>query len=121
MPKFVIQEHFAEKAGHHYDFRLELDGVAKSWVLKKGLPNKGEKRLAIQTFDHDVEYMDFEGVIPVGYGKGRVVIWDKGEYELIERSEDKIKFRLKGEKVKGEFVLIRFPKVKDGWLLIRIR
>ncbi len=121
MPKFVIQEHWAEKAGHHYDFRLEMDNVAKSWVLKKGIPKRGERRLAIQTFDHTVEYMDFEGEIKEGYGKGTVKIYDKGEYELIERTEDKIKFRLNGEKVKGEFVLIRFPKVKNGWLLIRAR
>jgi len=120
MPRFVIQEHFAERAGHHYDFRLEMDGVAKSWVLKKGIPKRGEKRLAIQTFDHTVDYMDFEGEIPFGYGKGVVKIYDKGEYELLERSEDKIKFRLKGEKVKGTFVLVRFPKVKNGWLMIRI-
>ncbi len=120
MPKFVIHEHFAEKAGHHYDFRLELDGVAKSWVLRKGIPNKGEKRLAIQTFDHPVDYMDFEGKISFGYGKGIVKIYDKGEYELIDRSDEKIKFKLNGEKVKGTFVLIRFPKVKNGWLMIRV-
>jgi len=119
MPRFVIHEHFAERAGHHYDLRLELDGVAKSWVLRKGIPNK-EKRLAIQTFDHDIDYMDFEGEISSGYGKGIVKIYDKGEFELLERTEDKIKFRLKGKEVKGTFVLIRFPKVKDGWLLIRV-
>ena len=121
MPKFVIQEHFAEKAGHHYDLRLEMDGVAKSWALRYLPQKRGEKRLAIQTEDHTVEYMDFEGMIPAGYGKGRVLIWDKGEYELLEREEGKIKFRLKGEKLKGDFVLIRFPKVKNGWLLMMLR
>ena len=121
MPKFVIQEHFAERAGHHYDLRLEMDGVAKSWALRYLPQRRGERRLAIQTDDHTLEYMDFEGVIPAGYGKGRVLIWDKGEYELLEREEGKIKFRLKGEKIRGDFVLIRFPKVKNGWLLIRIR
>ncbi len=118
--KFVIQEHWAEKAGHHFDFRLEMDGVAKSWVIKKGFPKKGEKRLAIQVDDHSVEYMDFEGVIPFGYGKGRVEIWDKGEYDLIERRDKLIKFRLKGKKVSGEYVLVRFPRVKNGWLLIKV-
>ena len=121
MPKFVIQEHFAERAGHHYDLRLEMDGVAKSWALRKGIPEKrGERRLAIQTEDHTIEYMDFEGIIPAGYGKGRIFIWDKGEYELLERTDDKIKFRLNGQKAKGDFVLIRFPKVKNGWLLIKL-
>lgn len=120
MPKFVIHEHFAERAGHHYDLRLEMDNVAKSWVLKKGLPKRGEKRLAIQTFDHPVEYMDFEGEIKFGYGKGIVKIYDRGEYDLLKRDEKEIKFRLKGERARGTFVLIRFPKVKDGWLLIRI-
>jgi len=118
MPRFVIHEHFAERAGHHYDLRLELDGVAKSWVLKKGLPNKGERRLAIQTFDHDLSYMDFEGEI-VGYGKGIVKIYDKGEFEILSRTKDKIKFRLKGKKVEGVFVLVRFPKVRDGWIMVR--
>jgi len=120
MPRFVIQEHFAERAGHHYDLRLEMDGVAKSWALRRIPEKRGEKRLAIQTEDHTVEYMDFEGVIPVGYGKGRVLIWDRGEYELLDRSDDKIKFRLKGGKIRGDFVLIRFSKVKNGWLLIKL-
>ena len=120
MPKFVIHEHFAKKAGHHYDLRLELDGVAKSWVLRKEIPKRGEKRLAIQTFDHPVEYMDFEGEIKEGYGKGIVKIYDKGSYELLKRTENEIKFKMYGEKVKGTFVLIKFPKVKNGWLLIRI-
>ncbi len=120
MPRFVIQEHFAERAGHHYDLRLEMDGVAKSWALRRIPEKRGERRLAIQTEDHTIEYMDFEGIIPVGYGKGKVLIWDRGEYELLDRSDDKIKFRLKGGKIRGDFVLIRFPKVKNGWLLIRI-
>ncbi len=120
MPRFVIQEHFAERAGHHYDLRLEMDGVAKSWALRRIPEKRGEKRLAIQTEDHAIEYMDFEGIIPAGYGKGRVLIWDKGEYKLLDRTEDKIKFRLEGERIRGDFVLIRFPKVKNGWLLIKL-
>ena len=121
MPKFVVHEHFAEKAGHHFDLRLEMDGVAKSWAIRKGIPEKsGIRRLAIQTEDHPLDYMNFEGTIPIGYGKGKVVIWDKGEYELLERSEGKIKFRLNGKKLRGDFVLIRFPKVKNGWLLIKL-
>ena len=118
--KFVVQEHFATH--HHYDFRLEMDGVAKSWAVPKGLPlKKGEKRLAIQVEDHSIEYMDFEGEIPKGmYGAGKVLIWDKGTYELLKRSEKEIKVRLNGERLKGTYVLIRFPKGgKNAWLIIK--
>ncbi len=119
--KFVVQEHFARR--HHFDFRLEMDGVAKSWAVPKGIPAKrGERRLAIQVEDHSVEYMDFEGVIPEGYGKGEVRIWDRGTYKLLKRTEDEIKFELNGEKLKGVYVLIKFPKAgKDAWLLIKSR
>ncbi len=118
--RFVVQEHFARR--HHYDLRLEMDGVAKSWAVPKGIPEKrGERRLAIQVEDHDVEYMDFEGIIPAGYGKGEVRIWDKGTYKLLKRTNDEIKFELNGEKLKGTYVLIRFPKLGDNaWLLIKI-
>ncbi len=117
--KFVVQEHFASH--HHFDFRLEMDGVAKSWAVPKGIPMKrGERRLAIQVEDHDVDYMDFEGIIPAGYGKGEVKIWDKGEYKLLKRTDDEIKVQLNGSKVKGVYVLIKFPKAgKDAWLLIK--
>ncbi len=97
MPKFVIQEHFAERAGHHYDLRLEIEGVAKSWALRYLPQRRGERRLAIQTEDHTLEYMDFEGVIPAGYGKGKVLIWDRGTYELLEREKGKVTYpALKG-------------------------
>ncbi len=119
--KFVIQEHWARR--HHFDLRLEMDGVAKSWALPKGVPERiGERRLAIQVEDHDLEYMDFEGVIPAGYGKGRVAIWDKGAYELLKRTEDEIKFRLYGKKLEGAYILLRFPKAgENAWLLIRVQ
>jgi len=98
-----------------------MDGVAKSWAIPKGLPAKrGEKRLAIQVDDHDVEYMDFEGEIKEGYGAGRVFIYDKGEYELIKKDDKEIKVNLKGDKFRGTFVLIRFPKAgEDAWLVIK--
>jgi DNA ligase D-like protein (predicted 3'-phosphoesterase) len=117
--KFVVQEHFART--HHYDFRLEMDGIAKSWAVPKGFPAKrGERRLAIQVEDHDIDYMDFEGEIPEGlYGAGRVRIWDRGEYELLKRTETEIKIRLLGKKLKGVYILIRFPKGgENAWLLI---
>ena len=120
MPRFVVQEH---KATHlHYDFRLELDKVLKSWAVPKVPPIKeGIKRLAVQVEDHDLDYIDFEGVIPKGqYGAGTVKIWDKGIFRLIRRTEDKIEFELKGEKLKGVYELIRFKKSGEkGWLLFK--
>jgi len=75
---FVIQEHWASR--HHFDFRLEKDGVLKSWAIPRSIPqNAGEKRLAIEVEDHDLDYADFEGEITEGYGKGKVKIWEKGK------------------------------------------
>ena len=121
MPRFVIQEHHASHL--HWDFRLEMDGVLKSWAIPKEPPNeKGVKRLAIQTEDHDLNYIDFEGEIPEGYyGAGTVEIWDKGTYELEERTRDKIVFRLKGKKLNGRFCLIRFKKGGEkAWLFFKV-
>ena len=116
MPRFVVQEHHARRL--HWDLRLEIDNVLKSWDLPKGVPEeRGVKRLAIETEDHDLSYIDFEGRIPEGmYGAGEVKIWDSGEYELLERTENKIKFLAKGRKMNGEYVLI---KTKVGWLLMK--
>lgn len=118
--RFVVQEHHASHL--HWDFRLEMDGVLKSWAVPKGVPEKkGEKRLAVQTEDHPVEYLDFEGRIPEGqYGAGEVYIWDRGNYELIERKEDKIEFYLKGQRLTGKYVLIRLKNQLKNWLLIKI-
>jgi len=122
--KFVIQKHDASHL--HYDFRLEMDGVAKSWAVPKIPPQKvGEKRLAVQVEDHTIEYMGFEGVIEEGYGKGTVEIWDSGTYELERKKEDKIVFHLKGTRLKGRYVLL-IPKwgTKPGkkqWLLMKAK
>ncbi len=118
--KFSVQEHFATH--HHYDLRMEMDGVAKSWAVPKGLPlERGEKRLAIQVEDHSIDYMDFEGEIPEGmYGAGRVLIWDKGEYELLKRSKSEIKVKFMGEKLRGEYILVKFPRAgKNAWLIVK--
>ncbi|MCS7119452.1 MAG: DNA polymerase ligase N-terminal domain-containing protein [Archaeoglobaceae archaeon] len=118
--KFCLQEHFAKR--YHFDLRLEMDGVAKSWAIPKGFPEIGEKRLAIQVEDHNIEYMDFEGEIEEGYGKGIVKIWDKGEYELLKRTEKEIKFRVNGKKLKGTYALFRFEKGgENSWLLIKTK
>jgi bifunctional non-homologous end joining protein LigD len=119
--RFVVHEHHASHL--HYDFRLELEGVLRSWVLPKGPSmNPAEKRLAIAVEDHLVEYIEFEGIIPVGrYGAGPVVIWDKGTYEPVEAGRGKISFILHGEKLKGAFTLTYLKGRGKGneWLLIK--
>lgn len=118
--RFVVQEHFATH--HHFDFRLEMEGAARSWAVPKGLPErKGERRLAIQVEDHEVDYMGFEGEIPEGmYGAGKVVIWDEGEYKLLKRDKKEIKVDLDGKKLKGAYVLLKFPKGgENAWIVIK--
>lgn len=120
--RFVVHDHYAEKAGHHHDLRLEMEGVLKSWVVPKGVPEKiGAKRLAVAVEGHPIEYVDFEGEIPKGYyGAGIVKIFDKGKYELIEKIEKKIVFELKGKKLKGNYSLIKFKK-PNQWILFKMR
>lgn len=119
--RFVLQEHWASH--HHFDFRLEMEGVLKSWAVPKGLPEKiGVKRLAIQTEDHPVDYINFEGKIPQGlYGAGIVKIFDKGKYELIEKTGNRISFKLNGKKLKGNYSLIKLKGRKNQWLLFKIK
>ncbi len=127
---FVVQKHAATRL--HYDLRLEVDGVLKSWAVPKGPSmNPGDKRLAVQVEDHPFEYRKFEGSIPKGeYGGGEVIIWDQGTYapegtmstrDQLGRGE--LKFQLHGEKLRGSFVLVRLrkPGTKNEWLLIKHR
>src|ERR1700676_1096242 len=137
---FVVQKHDATRL--HYDFRLEMKGVLKSWAIPKGPSlNPDDRRLAMMVEDHPYDYKDFEGVIPEGnYGAGTVIIWDKGAYETLEplktkKEEEKsllsqlksgsLKFRLFGEKLKGEFALVHIKnnnnKGDNAWLLIKHR
>ena len=120
-PRFVVHEHHATHL--HFDFRLELDGVLRSWAVPKGPSlNPAEKRLALMVEDHPLSYIDFEGIIPKGMsGAGPVVIWDSGPYELLERSDDKLAFILHGRTLKGEFALVRLKGRGKGnqWLLIK--
>lgn len=121
---FVIQKHAARRL--HYDFRLEIGGTLKSWAVPKGPSyDAGERRLAMATEDHPMEYAQFEGVIPKGeYGGGTVMVWDIGTYELIDGNywDGKLHVALNGKKLKGEWVLVKSPERKDqqnAWLLIK--
>jgi bifunctional non-homologous end joining protein LigD len=121
MPYFVVHEHHSKRL--HYDFRLEIDGVLKSWAVPKG-PSMSpqDKRLAIAVDDHPLEYGSFEGIIPEGYyGAGPVVIWDAGGFELRANDVAKghIDFFLKGRKLKGAFVLTRLKGKDREWLMIK--
>lgn len=97
-----------------------MDGVLKSWAIPKGPPTEVHvKRLAVQTEDHPVDYLYFEGTIPEGeYGAGKVTLWDKGSYKLEDRSEKKIIFKLKGEKIKGRYALINTQQ--NQWIIFRL-
>ncbi len=121
---YVIQKH---QASHlHYDLRLEEEGVLKSWAIPKEPPlTPGVKRLAVQTEDHPLGYEAFEGVIPEGeYGAGKVEIWDKGTYLLIENSAERKVVEIRGQKLQGRFVLVKI-KTKDGsdknWLFFKLK
>jgi len=119
---FVIQKH---KASHlHYDFRLEKDGILKSWAIPKKPPEeKGIKRLAVQVEDHNLDYANFEGEIAEGlYGAGQVKIWDKGDYMPLKFESKEIIFELKGRRLKGIYCLIKLkPKIKkdNNWLFFK--
>ncbi|HKZ94625.1 MAG TPA: DNA polymerase ligase N-terminal domain-containing protein [Candidatus Bathyarchaeia archaeon] len=115
--RFVIQKHQATHL--HYDFRLEMDNVLKSWAAPKEPPTQsGIRRLAVQVEDHELSYIDFKGTIPEGeYGAGTVEIWDKGTYTLQSRTEKIIEFTLHGSKLSGNYALVNFKE--NNWLLIK--
>lgn len=117
MSRFVIQKHLATHL--HYDFRLEMEGVLKSWAVPKGPPTTpGIRRLAVEVEDHPVSYMDFEGFIPEGqYGAGKVEIWDKGRYKLRQKEHNRLTFTLCGDRLQGEYSLIRMGT--RNWLLLK--
>lgn len=134
MLKFVVHKHFASHL--HFDLRLELDGVLKSWAVPKGPSiNPKDKKLAVMVEDHPLEYKDFEGIIPEGnYGAGKVYIWDYGTYHALDTDDMQqssrilreglekghMTFILSGEKLRGEFALIRLKKASPkDWLLIK--
>lgn len=116
---YVIQKHDAKRL--HYDMRLEMNGVLKSWAIPKTPPSeKGVKRLAVQTEDHSIKHADFEGVIPEGlYGAGSVEIWDKGTYEFEEHERDKIVIHINGKKLIGRYCLIKLKGQEKNWLFFK--
>jgi bifunctional non-homologous end joining protein LigD len=124
--RFVVQQHAARRM--HYDFRLEFDGVLKSWAVPKGpSPNPADKRLAVHVEDHPVEYANFEGSIPPGnYGAGSVIVWDRGRWIPLNDFEDglnvgKLLFELRGYKLRGKWTLVKTRRGKNEWLLIKER
>ncbi|MEU0601762.1 DNA polymerase ligase N-terminal domain-containing protein [Streptomyces sp. NPDC006393] len=136
-PRFVVQIHDARRM--HFDFRLQVDDVLRSWSVPKGpSDDPHDKRLAVPTEDHPLEYEDFEGVIPKGeYGGGTVIVWDRGTYEPLSHDRrgrpvdfaeslehGHATFRLRGAKLHGEYALTRFRGGRDGaeeeaWLLVK--
>ena len=115
---YVIQKHAATHL--HFDLRLEMDGVLKSWAVPKGVPSEpGIRRLAIKTEDHPLDYGGFEGTIPEGqYGAGKVEIWDKGFYVPIKWIDNKVEIVLAGARLKGRYELVKLEK-KNEWLLFK--
>lgn len=132
-PGFVIQEH--EASTHHWDFRLEVEDVLVSWSVPRGpSTDPAEKRLAIRTEDHPMEYADFEGVIPEDeYGGGTVLVWDRGTYRNLKEDDDgepvavtdqvdrgHVTVWLEGEKLTGGYALTRIDSDEDRWLLVKM-
>jgi bifunctional non-homologous end joining protein LigD len=119
--RFVVHEHEATRL--HWDFRLELDEVLKSWAVPKRPPIRpGVRRLAIEVEDHDLNYLSFEGIIPEGqYGAGTVKIWDIGEYDMDSMNPVKIVIRMFGKKMKGRYALVKFKGQSKNWLLIKTK
>ena len=120
-PIYVIQEHHATHL--HWDLRFEEDNVLKSWALPKNPPEtEGEKRLAVSVPDNPIEYALFEGEIPKGnYGAGKVIIWDKGTFEIEEKTPKKWIVNIRGKKLQGRYCLLHFKPKEKNWLFFKLK
>jgi bifunctional non-homologous end joining protein LigD len=125
-PQFVVQEHHALRAGLHYDFRLEHDGVLKSWACRKIPPTEVQddtgkriKRLCLPVNDHPLHYGKFQGTIPEGYGAGDVTIWDHGNYDVQSWSHNHIVMELHGKQLHGKYEMVCPPHFR-GCLLYKV-
>src|SRR5215208_6964606 len=123
---FVVHKHAARQL--HFDLRIEMDGVLRSWAVPKGPSyDMNDKRLAVKVEDHPIEYGDFEGNIPAGnYGAGGMIVWDRGEWVALEPwreglEKGKLLFELKGYKLHGKWTLVKIKKTEKEWLLIKER
>ena len=120
--RFVIHEHHAQKAGLHYDLRLEKDNVLKSWATRK-LPElidlKTKKIQLFPTPDHDISWLNFKGEISDGYGKGKVLIWDSGDFKILKWTNKSIVLYFNGKRIKGQYIIIKTDK--DIWLMFKKR
>jgi DNA ligase D-like protein (predicted 3'-phosphoesterase) len=118
-PVYLVHEHFSRS--HHFDLRLEFDGVLRSWAVPKGLSTEpGVRRLAMQVPDHALSYAPFEGEIPEGsYGAGKVEIWDRGTFDVVEHANDKLVVRIRGRRIQGTYHLVRatFKDDRRSWLV----
>src|SRR3989442_1581777 len=124
--RFIVHQHAATRL--HFDLRLEMEGVLKSWAVPKGpSADPTDKRLAVHVEDHPIEYGDFEGIIPEGnYGAGAVIVWDRGAWVPIEDprvglARGKLLFELKGYKLRGTWTLVKIKRGEKEWLLIKER
>jgi bifunctional non-homologous end joining protein LigD len=120
--RFVLHDHAAKH--HHFDLRLERDGVLKSWAVPKGLPeHMGERRLAVAVEDHELAYIGFTGTIPEGeYGAGTVAIADQGTYETLAWEPDRIEIVLHGSRFTGKYIILRFKKAGEkDWLVMKAK
>ena len=119
MPRFVIHEHHASHL--HWDLRLELDKALKSWAIPKepsAVP--GVRRLAVQVDDHPLSYINFSGIIPEdSYGAGKVLIWDKGSFDVVSRRDSKLVITMQGSRLKGDFALLNFKG--KNWLFFKMK
>lgn len=118
-PVYLVHEHFSRS--HHFDLRLEFDGVLRSWAVPKGLNTQpGVRRLAMEVPDHALSYAPFEGEIPEGsYGAGKVEIWDRGTFQVLEETDDKLVIDIRGNRIRGTYRLARATFKDDGksWLV----